>query len=324
MIPKTDREEDPMQYVITKEQNGMTVRTFLQHTLKPSSKMLKYLKYRPDGILVNGVHCTVRGILKEGDVVQVAIDDDTASDKIRPVNLPIDVLYEDEDLVIPSKPAQMPTHPSHDQYDDTVANALAYRYEQLGVPFVFRPINRLDRNTSGLLLVAKNKLSAGRLTRSLEEGKIQKTYLAVLDGEMTELHGVIDACLHRTAKSIIVREVCDPSAPDADPSITEYRVLAVRNGHTLVEAHPITGRTHQLRVHFSHLGFPITGDDLYGTPSDLIDRHALHAYSLSFPLPKDNTTMTVKAPLPQDLSSLIHAFFPNVLNNLHERMQSIP
>ena len=313
-----------MQYVITKEQEGMTVRTFLQHTLKPSSKMLKYLKYRPDGILVNGIHTTVRGVLKEGDVVQIAIDDDAASDKIRPVDLPIDVLYEDDDLVIPSKPAQMPTHPSHDHYDDTVANALAYRYEKLGIPFVFRPINRLDRNTSGLLLVAKNKLSAGRLTRSLEEGRIQKTYLAVLDGEMTESSGVIDACLHRTAKSIIVREVCDPSAPDADPSITKYRVLAVQSGHTLVEAHPITGRTHQLRVHFAHLGFPISGDDLYGTPSELIDRHALHAYSLTFPLPRDNSVITVKAPLPKDFLTLIETFFPNILANLTERMQPIP
>ena len=313
-----------MQYVITKEQEGMTVRTFLQHTLKPSSKMLKYLKYRPDGILVNGIHTTVRGVLKEGDVVQIAIDDDAASDKIRPVDLPIDVLYEDDDLVIPSKPAQMPTHPSHDHYDDTVANALAYRYEKLGIPFVFRPINRLDRNTSGLLLVAKNKLSAGRLTRSLEEGRIQKTYLAVLDGEMTESSGVIDACLHRTAKSIIVREVCDPSAPDADPSITKYRVLAVQSGHTFVEAHPITGRTHQLRVHFAHLGFPISGDDLYGTPSELIDRHALHAYSLTFPLPRDNSVITVKAPLPKDFLTLIETFFPNILANLTERMQPIP
>lgn len=309
-----------MKYVITKEQDGMIVRTFLQHYLKPSSKMLKYLKYRPDGIRVNGVHCTVRKILAAGDVLEVAIEDDCASDRIAPVDLPIEILYEDEDLVIPSKSARMPTHPSHDHYDDTVANALAYRYREKAIPFVFRPINRLDRNTSGLLLVAKNKLSAGRLTHSLEEGRIKKTYLAVLDGEMTQKSGIIDACLHRTAKSIIVREVCAPDAPDADAARTEYRVLAVQNGHTLVEAHPITGRTHQLRVHFASLGFPIMSDDLYGTPSELIDRHALHAHVLTFPHPTTQKEMTVVSPLPPDISDLITRFFSNFSIETKERI----
>lgn len=300
-----------MQYVITKEQDGMTVRSFLQIYLTPSSKMLKYLKYRPNGITVNGVHCTVRRILVEGDCLAVAIHDAADSDRITPVNLPIEILYEDDELIIPSKPADMPTHPSHDHYNDTVANALAYRYAKQNIPFVFRPINRLDRNTSGLLLIAKNKLSAGRLTRSLDEGKIQKRYLAVLDGEMQTAKGVIDACLHRTAKSIIVREVCSPNAPDADKARTEYRVLSVANGHTLVEAKPITGRTHQLRVHFASVGHPITGDDLYGTPSVLIARHALHAVQLTFPHPTTQESMEVTAPLPEDFARLTEQLFPD-------------
>lgn len=313
-----------MQYVITPDQDGMTVRAFLLQHLKPSSKMLKYLKYRPDGICVNGAHCTVRYILKVGDVLTVAIQDADASDRVTPVELPIDILYEDEELVVPSKSAQMPTHPSHDHYDDTVANALAYRYQEKGVPFVFRPINRLDRNTSGLLLVARNKLSAGRLTRVLENGMIEKRYLAVLDGEMTTTEGMIDACLHRTAKSIIVREVCSPDAPDADAARTEYKVLAAMNGHTLVEARPITGRTHQLRVHFASLGHPITGDDLYGTPSELINRHALHAISLTFPHPTTNEIMTLDAPLPRDLSDLISKFFPDLSTVINHGKELTP
>lgn len=313
-----------MQYVITPDQDGMTVRAFLLQHLKPSSKMLKYLKYRPDGICVNGAHCTVRYILKVGDVLTVAIQDADASDRVTPVELPIDILYEDEELVVPSKSAQMPTHPSHDHYDDTVANALAYRYQEKGVPFVFRPINRLDRNTSGLLLVARNKLSAGRLTRALESGRIEKRYLAVLDGEMTTTEGMIDACLHRTAKSIIVREVCSPDAPDADAARTEYKVLAAMNGHTLVEARPITGRTHQLRVHFASLGHPITGDDLYGTPSELINRHALHAISLTFPHPTTNEIMTLDAPLPRDLSDLISKFFPDLSTVINHGKELTP
>ena len=139
-----------------------------------------------------------------------------------------------------------------------------------------------------------------------------KKYLAILDGEMPLLeNGRIDACLHRTAASIIVREVCPPDTPDADPSVTEYRVLAVANGHTLVEATPVTGRTHQLRVHFSHLGYPITGDDLYGMPSEQIDRHALHARSLSFPLPSNDQIITLTAPLTEDFAKLLGLYFPN-------------
>ncbi len=301
-----------MQYSITREQDGMTVLAFLRQYLRPSTKMLKHLKYREDGITVDGMHCTVRHILREGELLRVAVEDTESSDRIRPVDLPLPILYEDEDLVIPCKPADMPTHPSHDHYDDTVANALAFRYAKTGIPFVFRPINRLDRNTSGLLLVARNKLTAGRLTRSLSDGLIKKRYLAVLDGEMTVREGVIDACLHRTAESIIVREVCSPDAPDADAARTEYRVLAVGNGHTLVEARPITGRTHQLRVHFAHLGHPITGDDLYGTPVKEISRHALHAYALTFPHPKTQESTTVYAPLPTDLLTLLRIHFPHL------------
>lgn len=302
-----------MQYIITSEQDGMTIRSFLQIYLKPSSKMLKYLKYRPDGICVNGEHRTVRYLLREGDRLDVAISDAEDSDRIAPVDLPIEILYEDDELIVPSKPAHMPTHPSHDHYNDTVANALAFRFAQRNIPFVFRPINRLDRNTSGLLLVAKNKLSAGRLTRALSSGEIHKQYIAVLDGEMTQTEGIIDACLHRTAKSIIVREVCAPDAPDADAARTEFSVLAVENGHTLVKAQPITGRTHQLRVHFASLGHPITGDDLYGTVTPYIDRHALHALELEFPHPSDRRKMTVTAPIAKDMKELIERFFPKYL-----------
>ena len=272
-----------MQIMIQEEQNGMILRQLLKQ-LRLSSKMIRHLKFLPDGILVNGEHVTVRYILQTGDRLSLATEDESSA-PIKPVDLPIEILYEDDDLVVPSKPANMPTHPSCDHYEDTVANALAYRYTQSGIPFVFRPINRLDRNTSGLLLIARNRVAAGKLTVSMQSGAIQKRYLAILDGVIPEESGIIDKPLHRTAKSVILREVCSPNAPDAAPSVTEYRVLTRGSSHTLVEARPITGRTHQLRVHFASLGYPITGDDLYGTASPLIARHALHAYTLSFPHP---------------------------------------
>lgn len=301
-----------MQLTVCKEEDGMLLRTFLARRLQLSTKLLRSVKHREDGILVNGEHATVRRLLSFGDVVTLALEDTESTEKICPVELPLDILYEDDALVVPSKPAEMPTHPSHDHYDDTVANALAFRYREMGVPFVFRPINRLDRNTSGLLLVARSRLSASRLTEAMQRGQIRKTYLAILDGALLPDEGSVDKPLHRTAESIIVREVCSPDAPDADPARTEFRVLARSATHTLVEARPITGRTHQLRVHFASLGHPITGDDLYGTPSPDIPRHALHARELSFPHPDRRERITVTAPLAKDFEVLLHTLFPEV------------
>lgn len=292
---------------------GQCVRRVLQNELKLSTKMIKSLKYRPLGIAVDGKTVTVRHILKMGECLSLAIEDSESSPALTPVDLPLDILYEDDDIVVPAKPADMPTHPSHDHYTDTVANALAFRYEKEGIPFVFRPINRLDRNTSGLLLISRNKRAAGKLTQSMKKGDIKKTYLAVTVGEMQEREGVIDAPLHRTKESIIVREVCSPTAPDADAACTEYRVLAAENGYSLVLVRPLTGRTHQIRVHFAHAGHPLVGDDLYGTPTPLISRHALHAYQLSFPHPMTEKPMTLSAPLCADMLSLIKKCFPNAL-----------
>ena len=302
-----------MQITVSKEYDGVLLRLFLQRELCLSSKMIKHIKFLPNGILVNGRQATVRYELKEGDILTLATEDHEAAD-ITPVDLPIEILYEDAELVVPSKPANMPTHPSHDHYGDTVANALAFRYAKCNVPFVFRPINRLDRNTSGLLLIARNRPAAGKLSEAMRAGKIQKSYLAVLDGEMREENGVIDACLHRTAQSIILREVCSPDAPNAAPAKTEYRVLDKGNGHTLVLAHTITGRTHQLRVHFASIGHPITGDDLYGSPSPDINRHALHAYTLGFPHPTSGEQMELTAPLPVDMKYLINLYFSSERN----------
>lgn len=301
-----------MQITVKQEYNGVPLLRFLRGELQLSSKMLKHLKFLPDGITVNGRQVTVRYLLRTGDLLTLAVEDEISAE-ITPVELPITILYEDDDIVVPAKPAEMPTHPSHDHYDDTVANALAFRYQRDGVPFVFRPVNRLDRNTSGLLLIARNRICAGRMAEQMRKKEIQKTYLAVLDGEMPLGEGEIDACLHRTEQSIILREVCSPDAPDADAALTRYTVLAAQNGHTLVRAHPLTGRTHQLRVHFASIGHPITGDDLYGNASPLIPRHALHAHTLTFRHPTTGEPMTLTAPLPKDMEALIAGCFPTDL-----------
>ena len=312
-----------MDFEISANEAGSTVGVFLKSRLSLSSKMMKYLKYRSDGILVNGERVTVRRVLREGDSLSIATRDSTDQPLLEPVDLHLPILYEDADLVVPNKPANMPTHPSHDHYRDTVANALAFRYRERGVPFVFRPVNRLDRDTSGLLLIARNKLAAGRMTAAMQAGKIKKTYLAVLRGDDLPQSGKIEKPLHRTEKSIIVREVCSPNVPDAEEAVTEFRVLAKSNGCALVAARPLTGRTHQLRVHFAFLGCPILSDDLYGTADDRIARQAPHAYKLTFPHPTVGETLTLTAPLPADLAALVDSLFPGfeIPNDLFEKQK---
>ncbi|MBR2293792.1 MAG: RluA family pseudouridine synthase [Clostridia bacterium] len=301
-----------MEYQVNKTRDGVTVLEVLRGELKLSRGHLKHLKFMENGIVVNGKPVTVRYILREGDRLVVATEDTTPHEKILPVSLPLPVAYEDEDVVVPDKPANMPTHPSHNHYDDTVANALAFRYERLGIPFVFRPVNRLDRNTSGLLLIARNRVAASALFRAMQKGEIRKRYLAILCGVPQETEGLIDTYMRRTAESIIVRENCR-EGEGGDRALTRYRVLCQKNGHALVLASPLTGRTHQLRVHFAGLGCPILGDDLYGTPSDRIERHALHSCALSFPAPTDGKRIEVSSPLPQDMEAAARQLFGETL-----------
>ena len=288
----------------------MTVLDILRGVIGLSGGMIRHIKFLDDGIVLNSERVSVRRIVREGDVLTLNTSDSTSSASIRPVDLPINIVFEDEYIVIPDKPPFMPTHPSHDHYDDTVANALAFRYSPCGEPFVFRPVNRLDRNTSGLLIIARSRTAAGRLSRSMLEGKIQKKYIAVLDGVLKDDEGMIETYMRRTAESIIVREICGKEA-DADYALTKYKVILRSDKNTVVLAEPITGRTHQLRVHFASLGCPITGDDLYGVPSPYIDRHALHAAEISFPHPETKAEMSFSAPLHYDMDLLVKKLFCN-------------
>ncbi len=295
-------------YTVEKRWEGDTVLSVIKKELGISGSVLRHLKFLERGILLNGERVTVRHPVHEGDVLSLCTEDEEPQEHLIPVPLPLGIAYEDDDVVVPDKPADMPTHPSHNHHEDTVANALAFRYREMGIPFVFRPINRLDRNTSGLLLIARNRLAAGALSAAMREHRIGKQYLAVLDGVPAENEGIIETYIRRTAESIIVRENCG-EGEGGDRAVTHYRVLAAADGHALVLASPITGRTHQLRVHFAGIGCPITGDDMYGSPSPLIARHALHAYRLTFPRPSDGEAITVHAPLHEDMLSLVRLFF---------------
>ena len=303
-----------MKFIIDQAHHGKTVLSYVKYTLRISSRMLTVLKQTEDGITVNGEHVTVRRILSEGDVLGLAIDDtaERASHNVPPSDIPLDVLYEDAHVIAMNKPPHMPTHPSHNHHDDTLANALAHRYAKAGVPFVFRPMGRLDRNTSGVVLAAKDKVASGTLTAAIKAGEVHKTYLAIVTGELPvdgQVH-TIECGIRRMADSVIMRTTCPESTDPSEASVTDYEVLDAQGGLSLVRVKPRTGRTHQIRVHFAYIGHPLLGDDLYGTPDERIDRHALHALSLEFPLPFAEARKCVEAPVAPDMLSLIQHYFP--------------
>ena len=293
-----------MKTAIPREYEGKPLLAFLRNELKISGRLLTRLKQTEDGITVNGEHVTVRHTVKCGDVLVLKDWDCKPSEHIIPRELPVSVVFENDELIALNKPPHMPTHPSHGHFDDTLANALAHLFRD--TPFVFRPVNRLDRDTSGIVLAAKDQRTAAHLAESMCRGGFEKMYIAILDGELLE-GGIIDAHIRRDRESIIIRRVCDPAEDGAQLAVTEYCVLDVKNGHTLVLVKPKTGRTHQIRVHFASLGTPITGDDLYGRPSPLIDRQALHAYSLEF-CNTGGEKLCLTAPLPEDMCRLAEAF----------------
>ncbi len=306
-----------MRYIIQQECDGMLLRDYLTRTLGLSHRLLTRLKQTPGGIQLGGKTVTVRAILRQGDELTLALEDtsDTPRGVITPSDAWPDVLYEDDDILVCNKPYGMPTHPSHGHFDDTLANAVAhYELDKTGQPSIFRPVNRLDRDTSGVVLLARNQLSAARLSAAMREGRMQKSYLALLEGRLPQQAGEIDLPIRRAKESIITREVCSPDAVGAHTAHTRYYVIASwqigSHARTLVKAWPLTGRTHQLRVHFSHSGAPIAGDTLYGTRCTDIPtpaRQALHAYSLTFPHPTTGQIMTAIAPLGEDL----RAFLPD-------------
>ncbi len=340
-----------MTIVVEEAYDGRLLRSYLKLTLGLSASVLAKLKNRTDGILVNGQRVTVRYVLHTGDVITLGDRDtpDTATERVIPAELPLDILYEDDLLIALAKPAGMPTHPSHGHLCDTLANALAYRYRLAEEPFVFRPLGRLDRNTSGVVIASKTRAAAGYLSHALQKGLVRKRYVAIVEGEMTvdDTEHIRSAPLYRPLATNIRRAVAAPEealSVGAVDAVTRYRVLAAGGGLSLLLCEPVTGRTHQLRVHLAHLGYPILGDDIYGTPSARIGRQALHALSLSVPLPfvtdlrnllppapptdgqcppihtpSPDGYLHTLAPLPADMAAIaaesfpMHAFSPDTL-----------
>ncbi len=282
---------------IDEKLNNKTVKEILFNHLNLSNALVKKLKQTEDGINVNGVKVYVTKILKAGDKLTVNIRD-KRSENIVPEEICLNILYEDEDIIVIDKKRGMPTHPSHNHHNDTLANGLMNYFKDR--EFTFRAITRLDKDTSGIVLVAKNLISAQILGKAIREKKIIKEYVAVVNGIISPSKGQISHPIKRREEGIILRCV----APDGKDSLTEYTTLETFQDYSLVKLIPITGRTHQLRVHLSYIGHPIYGDDLYGAPQK-DETLKLHCRKLIFNHPILDKLISIEAPIPHDIKELI-------------------
>ena len=288
-------------YIIDEDSAGLRVEQFLRRK-RYSGQNLSEIKRMPKSILVNGVHYYMRQELSKGDHLQVRICETKNSEKIPPTNLPLNIIYEDEDLLVLNKPAGMPIHPSLNNYTNSMANALAYYFQSQGKPFIFRCCNRLDRDTSGLTIVSKHLVSGSIVSDMTKYREVHREYLAIARGSVTPSEGTIQAPLGRKEGTIIERTVDWEHGEDA---VTHYKVVKEANGHSLVSLRLETGRTHQIRIHMKYLGYPLIGDYLYNPDMEYMTRQALHSHHMEFTHPITGEHMSFTAPLPEDMARVM-------------------
>ena len=281
---------------VDNEYNNKPIKNLLRHKLSISAAIITDLKKHPNGILLNGNPAKATAVMYTGDVLTINIYD-IPSPNVVPVEMELDVLYENEDVLVVNKPRNMPTHPSQNHHYDTLANGVMHYYRNSD--YTFRVITRLDKDTSGTVLIAKNRLAAVILSEQMRSQAIHKEYVALCHGIPAEHQGIINAPIARVKGSTILRNV----SPEGKTAVTHYRVVSTHGELSLIKMNPQTGRTHQLRVHLAHIGHPIYGDDMYGSP--ICGSTYLHCRSLTFTDPAGGKLITVEAPLPLDMAKLI-------------------
>ncbi len=279
---------------VKKENGGQRLNAFLRES-GVSAALIKKIKFTSNGILVNGIKQNTDYNLEAGDTVEINTSDEESGSTVIVQDGYLDIVYLDRCCMVVNKPYNMPSHPSFNHPTDTIANYFMGYWRQRGENKICRVINRLDKNTSGLVLIALDAYSAEKL-----KGDVEKIYTAIVQGKVECSHGFIDLPIARQEKSIIKRCVRN----DGQRALTEYWIKKAGDKYTLVDIKLYTGRTHQIRVHFSHINHPLAGDDLYGGSLENINRQALHCKQLEFVSPDTNKIIKVTAPLPEDMKHL--------------------
>ena len=280
-------------YTVPPAFDGDTMQNFLRRDCGLSWRMVVKLKRVERGITLDGVPVRTIDRIKAGQTVRLCMPEDTV--RIDAVDMPLAVVWEDDNLLVVNKPPYLAVHPSAGLPDPTLANAVVGYYRRRGEEHSFRPVNRLDRNTSGLLLVGKNAHATYALA-----GKVHKEYLALVLGNLQGA-GCIDQPIRVKDGCCITREVGE----GGKPSITHYEALASNGSVTLVRLWLETGRTHQIRVHMAWLGYPLAGDTMYDTDETVLPRHGLHCYRMAFTHPLTGEALSLSAPLPEDMAALV-------------------
>lgn len=284
---------------ISGSQNGITVEEGMKTLMGISGRMIQRLT-RINGIQVNGKKSHLNARLKSGDRLQVSIFE-KEDYGVEPEAIPIDVLFEDEHILVVNKQPGIAVHPTEPGQMGTLAHGIAFHYQLQGLETKVRHIHRLDKDTSGVLMVAKHGLAQAILDADLREKKITRTYIAVAAGIFKETKGTINLPIGRDRHHPTRRRVSN----GGDPAVTHYEVIEQYTKGALVRLHLETGRTHQIRVHLSHIGHPLYGDGLYGGPKIGIERQALHGERIHFHHPFTHQEMEIAAPIPDDLKRLM-------------------
>lgn len=290
-IVNDDKYENVKQ--ILKEEFNMSDRLVLK--LKSNQKIYKNneITYVNSKIILN-------------DVIEVFLDIEEDRSNIVSIKMNLNILYEDEWLLILNKNANLPIHPSRMHYEDSLSNGISYYFDKIGLKKKIRPVNRLDKDTSGIVIFAKNEYIQECLIKQMKQNIFNKEYIAIVEGILENKSGTIHLPIARKPNSIIEREVT--LNDNGDDAITHYEVMKEKNNMSIVRILLETGRTHQIRVHFSYIGHPIIGDTLYGFSSSFINRQALHAYKISFIHPIKKEKMIFLSPIPEDMQKIMPLF----------------
>ncbi|MGI6012549.1 MAG: RluA family pseudouridine synthase [Ruminococcus sp.] len=275
------------------------LKDFLRKEMGLTKRQISQAKFRKEGIRVNGQRAKVNRLLNAGDEVDVLLEEEGNVSHIPLWKKSPRILYEDGDLLIIDKPAGMVSHPAHGHYCDTAANMAAAYLEGKGQKGVIRPVGRLDKDTSGILVFAKNQAAAARVTKQREKGICEKEYLALVSGKMTKPSGSICMPLRKVPGELMRMEVCEKGGMTA---VTHFQVLEERDDASLLSVKIETGRTHQIRVHMAWMGHPLLGDRLYGNDDNVRERAALHAWKLTLRQPFTGEKIQLETEVPADMN----------------------